>query len=117
MPDPTKKSRKKCSDGRRRGLGRREGRNRLKQIGTLQGSLTEGEKFSTVDLLVLTRYDNLIFLLKMLCIFKTRYHNKEVKRTQPFPSVRIPWTFYVNNSAALNGFLNFSLSPLPNVLK
>jgi hypothetical protein len=63
------KSRKKCSDGRRRGLGRREGRNRLKQIWTLQGSLTEGEKFSTVDLLVLARYDNLIFLLKMLCIF------------------------------------------------
>ncbi len=47
----------------------------------------------------------------MCLIYKTRYHNEEVKRTQPFPSVRIPWTFYVNNSAALNGvFEFFSLS-------
>jgi hypothetical protein len=39
---------------------------RLHSIGAHQGSLTEGEGLSTVDLLVLTRLDQLLFTLNIL---------------------------------------------------
>jgi hypothetical protein len=47
---------------------------------------------STVDLLVLTGLDQLLFELKLyLSFYKTTYLNMEVNRTEPSPSVRIPF--------------------------
>jgi hypothetical protein len=47
----------------------------------------------TVDLLVLTNLEHLIFILKTLFTFfyKTRYLNEEVNRTEPSPSVSVLW--------------------------
>jgi hypothetical protein len=59
-----------------------------------QGSLTEGEGvlLYTVDLLVLTSLDQLIFKLIILIsfLFKASYLNEEVNCTEPSPYVSIP---------------------------
>jgi len=49
--------------------------------------------FSTVDLLVLTSLDQLLWILKIYIysFYKTSYLYKEVKCTEPSPSVSIPW--------------------------
>jgi hypothetical protein len=48
-------------------------------------------KLGTVDLLVPTRSDELVFVLKLyLSFFTTTYLNEEVNCTKPFPSVRVP---------------------------
>jgi hypothetical protein len=49
-------------------------------------------RISTVDLLVLTSLDKLLFTQKILLFFfyKTSYSNKEVNRTEPSPSVSAP---------------------------
>jgi hypothetical protein len=48
---------------------------------------------STVDLLVLTSLDHLLFIVKLyfFLFYKTTYLNEEVNRTEPSPSVRVPW--------------------------
>jgi hypothetical protein len=49
-------------------------------------------RLSTVDLLVLTSLDQLLFYWKYLTFFqKTSYPNQEVNGTEPSPSVSIPW--------------------------
>jgi len=51
-------------------------------------------KLSTVDLLVLTCEDQLLFIANIIFIFKkTCYLNEEVKCTEPSPLVSIPWLF------------------------
>jgi hypothetical protein len=49
-------------------------------------------RISTVDLLVLTSLDEVLFNLKLYFPFftKTTYLNEEVNCTDPFPSVRLP---------------------------
>jgi hypothetical protein len=46
--------------------------------------------------LVLTSLDQLIFIMKIFFTFvcKTSYLNKEVNRTEPFPSVSVPGTAF-----------------------
>jgi hypothetical protein len=54
-----------------------------------QGTHTKGEKISTVDLLVLTSFNQLILLIEniiYLC-YKTSYLNEEDNLSEPFPSV------------------------------
>jgi hypothetical protein len=48
---------------------------------------------STVDLLVLTSSEKLLFILNLyfFLFYETSYLNKEVNRTEPCPSVRVPW--------------------------
>jgi len=49
-------------------------------------------RLSTVDLLVLTSINQLLFTMKILFTFyKTSYLNKEANCSEPFPSVSIPW--------------------------
>jgi hypothetical protein len=51
-----------------------------------------GGGLSTVNLLLLTRLDQLLMVSKTLYTFyKTSYHNEEVNRTEPSPSVSVPW--------------------------
>ncbi len=53
--------------------------------------LQKGKRVSTVDLLVLTRFDQLLFILKMLYTFyKTSCLNEEVNCTESSPSASIP---------------------------
>jgi hypothetical protein len=54
--------------------------------------LTEGGRLSTVDLIVLTSLDQLLFILKLyFSIFaKKTYLNEEVNRTEPSNLVRVP---------------------------
>jgi hypothetical protein len=51
-----------------------------------------GGRLNTIDLLLLTSLDQLIFMLKILFQFfyKTSYLNEEVNCTEPSPSVSIP---------------------------
>ncbi len=51
----------------------------------VQGTLTEGEKLSTVNLLVLTSLDQLIFILKILFTVVTR--QADIKRRSTVPSL------------------------------
>jgi len=53
-------------------------------------------RLSTVNFLVLTSLDQLIFIMKIFFTFvcKTSYLNKEVNRTEPFPSVSVPGTAF-----------------------
>jgi hypothetical protein len=61
----------------------------------VQGSLTDGEGISAVDLLVSTGLDQLLYNLKLFFPFyKTTYLNEEVNRTDPSPSIRLPWNVY-----------------------
>jgi hypothetical protein len=55
---------------------------------------------STVDLLVLPNLDQLLFKLKLYFSFfyKTTYLNEEVKCTDPFPSLRLPWLVYLSQA-------------------
>jgi hypothetical protein len=56
-----------------------------------QGSLTE-VRLSTVDLLVPTSLDQLLFISQTLLLFyKTSYLNEEVNRTEPTTLARLPW--------------------------
>jgi len=57
-------------------------------------------RLSTVDLLVLSRSDQLIFTLKILFTFfyKASYLNEEVICTVLAPSVGIPWFVWQNSS-------------------
>ncbi len=58
-----------------------------------QGRLTEGRRPSTVDLLVLTGLDQLLFYIEginYLC-YQTSDLNEEVNCTEPSPSVSVPW--------------------------
>jgi hypothetical protein len=49
-------------------------------------------RLSIVDLLVLTSFYQVILTTQMLFTFyKTSYLNKEVNRTEPSPSVSVPW--------------------------
>jgi len=49
-------------------------------------------RVSTVDLLVLTNLDRLLFWWKYyLMCSKASYINEEVNCTEPFPSVSVPW--------------------------
>ncbi len=53
--------------------------------------MLRGKTEYTVDNLVLTSYDQFIFLLKILIPFvKTSYLNEEVNCTEPSPSVCVP---------------------------
>jgi hypothetical protein len=55
----------------------------------MQGSLTEGEGFSTVDFLVPTSLDKLLKnIIYLGC--QTSYLNEEVNCTDPSPSVSVP---------------------------
>ncbi len=50
------------------------------------------ERLGTVDLLVLTSLYTLPLILELYFLFyKTTNLNEEVNRTEPFPSVRLPW--------------------------
>jgi hypothetical protein len=59
-----------------------------------QGSLTEGEgRLSTINLLVQTSLNPLLFISKkLLTFFAKSYLTEEVNRTEPSRSVRIPWS-------------------------
>jgi len=59
--------------------------------GKSQGSLAEGGRFSTVDLLVLTSLGQLLFIFKISFTFfyKTSYLVEEVNRTEPSLSVSV----------------------------
>jgi hypothetical protein len=47
---------------------------------------------NTVDLLVLTSFYKLLLNIQILyTFFNTRYLNEEVNRSEPFPSVGVPW--------------------------
>jgi hypothetical protein len=50
-------------------------------------------RLSTVDLLVLISWDQLLFYFEynVYFFYKTIYQNKEVNCTEPFPLIRIPW--------------------------
>ncbi len=54
--------------------------------------MLRGKTDYTVDNLVLTSYDQFIFMLKILIHFvtKTRYLNEEVNCTEPSPLVCVP---------------------------
>ncbi len=54
---------------------------------------------STVDLLVLTSLDQLLFCWNMF-FYKTRHLNEEVECTEISPSVSIPWFDILRNSKA-----------------
>jgi hypothetical protein len=55
-----------------------------------QGTLTEKERISTVNLLVLTSLNLLLLIVKTLFTFyKTSNLNEEVNCTEPSPSVRV----------------------------
>jgi len=51
-----------------------------------QGIITEGGRISTIDLLVLTSSDRLLFMIKKYFSFfdRTSYLNKEANSTEPF---------------------------------
>ncbi len=50
-------------------------------------------KASTVDLLVLTGLDQLPLKLQILLLsYTTSFLNEEVNRTEPSPSVSVPWS-------------------------
>jgi hypothetical protein len=55
--------------------------------------LLKGKRISTVDLLVLTSLDQLLFIVKKLFLLfdKTSNLNEEVNGTDPSTSVRVPW--------------------------
>ncbi len=54
-----------------------------------------GRRLSTVDLLVPTSLDQLLWNWKhYLLSYKTRYPNEEFNCTEPSPSVGIPWCDY-----------------------
>jgi hypothetical protein len=59
----------------------------------VQGSITEGGRLSTLDLLVPTSLNWQLFTLKILFTFlkKTSYYLNVVNCTEPSPSVRFPW--------------------------
>jgi hypothetical protein len=48
-------------------------------------------RVSTVDLLIITRLDQHLFMLKTNPFCKTTYLNEEVNGTEPSPSFGIPW--------------------------
>ncbi len=52
------------------------------------------EKITTIDFLVLTSWDQLMFLLIFFLFYKTSYFNKEVSCTGSSPSVRVPCFVY-----------------------
>jgi hypothetical protein len=54
-----------------------------------QGTRAESGRLSTVDLLVLTSLDQLLYYLPF---YKTNNLNEEVNCTEPSSSVSIPWT-------------------------
>jgi hypothetical protein len=56
------------------------------------------ERISTDDLLVLTSLEKTAFLTETIFPFyKTTYLNEEVNRTEPSPSVRLPWHIHPPN--------------------
>jgi hypothetical protein len=64
-----------------------------------QGSLTEGEALSKVDLFDLTSLDQLLFKLKYsLAVYQTSYLNEEVNCTEPSPNLLHSIHFYKINS-------------------
>jgi hypothetical protein len=60
-----------------------------------QGKAYWKGRLSTVDLLELSSLDQLLLRLKILLtfIYKTSCLNEVVKRTEPSPSVNVPWMF------------------------
>jgi hypothetical protein len=55
-------------------------------------TLTGWGKLNTTNLLTLTRLDKLLSILQTFLLFsKTKYLNEEVNRTEPSPSVCVPW--------------------------
>ncbi len=55
-------------------------------------------RLSTVDLLVLTSLDQLIYILKIIFTFYKRINlSKEVNRTYPYPSDSAPWSVSHNS--------------------
>jgi hypothetical protein len=56
------------------------------------GSYRRG-RLSTVDPLVLTSLDQPLLILKMSLFYKASYLNNEVNRTEPSPSVSVPWSY------------------------
>jgi hypothetical protein len=46
---------------------------------------------STVDLLVLNNWDQLIFIANIVSFYKTTYLSEGVNRNEPSPLVRVPW--------------------------
>ncbi len=67
------------------------------------------ERLSTVDLLVLTSLEQLIFILEfgniMYLFCKASYNNEEVNCTEPSPPVRVPWfVYYFKRNRCLHTF-------------
>ncbi len=56
-----------------------------------EGSLIERERLRTVDLLILTILDQLLYKLEILFTFFTKQVNEEVNCNEPSPSVSVPW--------------------------
>ena len=54
-------------------------------------------RLSAVDLLVLTSLDQLLLILANAFFYKTSCLNEEVNRTEPSPSVSVPWSVHVFN--------------------
>jgi hypothetical protein len=51
-------------------------------------------RLSTVDFLVLTSIDELLLIMKRYLLFyRTGKLNEEVNRTEPSPSVMLPWIY------------------------
>jgi hypothetical protein len=60
------------------------------------GKSHRGGRLSTVVLLSLITLDHLI-MQHNLHFYKTRYLNEEVNRTEPYPSIRLPWTHRIQS--------------------
>jgi hypothetical protein len=64
-----------------------------------QGTLTEGY------LLVLITIDQLLFIMKTLVTFyKTSYHNEEINRNEPSPSISVPCLPYFSAKSSYKKF-------------
>jgi len=55
-------------------------------------------RLSTVVLLSLISFDQLLLIMQhYFHFYKTRYLNEEVNRTEPYPSIRLPWTLCIQS--------------------
>jgi hypothetical protein len=64
----------------------------------IQRTLTEEEGSVQLTSLTLTSLDHLLLRMQTLITFfyKTGYLNEEVNRTEPSPSVSVPWYIYIH---------------------
>ncbi len=83
-----------------------------------RGIHTEG-RMNTVDLLVPTSSDQLLFVLKLyFSFFKTTYLNEDVLCNEPFPSVRVP-CLHISSLCKISNYILtfFSLSVVSAVAR